>query len=409
MNITYFLTHFPVASETFVLNQITSLIDLGYDVKIVSIWKGDFTRLHPDFENYKLRERVKYLLPEENGGVIKKTIKRLYKIIFNLNKKPVRDALNFGEYGNHAKKLLLPYITALNHDSIKSDVFIAHFGTTGVLANKLRQVNFLQGSVCTVFHGIDMSLYEVIRNYEADYKKLFEQTELMLPISYLWKKRLLEMGCPSTKIEVLRMGVDVENFTYNQREQVQLPIKIISVARLTEKKGIDDAINACALLKQQGVPFSYTILGDGPLKEELKKIIEDNNLQQYVDLAGFKNQDEVKTLLSQSDVFLLPSVTGKNGDMEGIPVALMEAMARGLPVVSTFHSGIPELIENEVSGWLVAEHDPVSLAAVLKKLALNEVQLGAVLAKAREKIEIDFNEKLINQSLAHKLESKFRE
>lgn len=409
MKITYFLTHFPVASETFVLNQITSLIDLGYEVKIVSIWKGDLNRIHPDFTNYNLAGRVQYLLPDENVSFIKKTLQRVGAIVTHLKDARVREALNINEYGGHAKKLLLPYIAALNPDVIKSDIFIAHFGTTGVIANKLRQLKFLEGKICTVFHGIDMSLHEVIEVYKSDYKKLFEQTELMLPISLMWKNRLIEMGCPPEKVDVLRMGVDVDNFTYTQRENVQHPLKIISVARLTEKKGIDVAIKACALLKQSGINFTYTILGDGPKKSELEKLIERNNLQQNVSLAGFKNQDEVKGLLAQSDIFLLPSVTGKNGDMEGIPVALMEAMARGLPVVSTFHSGIPELIENEVSGWLVAEHDAENLALVLQKIANNQVQLGAVVARARRKIETDFNEKLINQTLGDKLESVFRE
>lgn len=409
MNITYFLTHFPVASETFVLNQITSLIDLGYEVKIVSIWKGDFERVHPDFTRYKLSERVQYLLPDEKESPIQKAVTRLAKTLLNINDKRVREALDFEKYGDHARKFLLPCIIAMNPGVIEADIFIAHFGPTGVIASKLRDAGFLQGKICTVFHGVDMSLHETLKSYEQDYKKLFEQTERMMPISYLWQQRLIEMGCPPEKIDVLRMGVNVDSFTYTPRAEVRTPLNIISVARLTEKKGINVAIDACALLKQQGIPFTYTILGEGPKKAELEQQIEQHQLQQQVNLAGFKNQDEVKALLSESDVFLLPSVTGENGDMEGIPVALMEAMARGLPVVSTFHSGIPELIENEVSGWLVAEHDAANLAVVLEKLARNQVPVGAVVAKAREKIETDFNEKLINQALAQKLESTFRE
>ena len=118
-------------------------------------------------------------------------------------------------------------------------------------------------------------------------------------------------------------------------------------------------------------------------------------------MPGFKPSHEVKAMLDDADVFLLPSVTGADGDMEGIPVALMEAMAVGIPVLSTVHSGIPELIDSGHSGWLVAENDPKALADKLRALGhMDQQSLQPVLARARAKVETDFNQQLINRQLA---------
>jgi colanic acid/amylovoran biosynthesis glycosyltransferase len=111
-------------------------------------------------------------------------------------------------------------------------------------------------------------------------------------------------------------------------------------------------IEACRLLKERGVAFTWTILGIGPWERRLRTLIEQYQLDDVIHMPGFKPSHEVKAMLDEADLFLLPSVTGVDGDMEGIPVALMEAMAVGIPVVSTVHSGIPELINpGSQAGW----------------------------------------------------------
>jgi len=173
------------------------------------------------------------------------------------------------------------------------------------------------------------------------------------------------------------------------------------VARLTEKKGLHVAIEACRQLKARGVPFRYHILGIGPWERRLRTLIEQYQLDEEIVMPGFKPSHEVKAMLNDADLFLLPSVTGADGDMEGIPVALMEAMAVGIPVVSTVHSGIPELIDNEDSGWLVPENDAHALADKLARVAsLSEAQLVPVRQRARQKVEKEFNQQIIDRKLA---------
>ncbi|ELW37760.1 glycosyl transferases group 1 family protein [Escherichia coli 95.0083] len=160
-----------------------------------------------------------------------------------------------------------------------------------------------------------------------EYQQLFRRGDLMLPISDLWAGRLQKMGCPREKIAVSRMGVDMTRFSPRPVKAPATPLEIISVARLTEKKGLHVAIEACRQLKEQGVAFRYRILGIGPWERRLRTLIEQYQLEDVVEMPGFKPSHEVKAMLDDADVFLLPSVTGADGDMEGIPVALMEAMA----------------------------------------------------------------------------------
>lgn len=144
----------------------------------------------------------------------------------------------------------------------------------------------------------------------------------------------------------------------------------------------------------------------GPWERRLRTLIEQYQLDDVIEMPGFKPSHEVKAMLDEADLFLLPSITGADGDMEGIPVALMEAMAVGIPVVSTVHSGIPELVEAGKSGWLVPENDAQALAAQLAGFSqIDRATLEPVVKHAREKVEHDFNQQVINRQLASLLQT----
>lgn len=403
MKVGFFLLKFPVASETFVLNQIVAFIEMGYEVEIVAIQKGDLTHTHDVFNEYGLAEKTTWLMDEPEGKVAKLQYRALNTLRGSLRSRTWR-ALNASRYGNEARNLILSSICGRNSKTLKADVYIAHFGPAGVTAAKLRELGLLQGKIATVFHGIDISGREALAHFTPEYQKLFVRGDLMLPISNLWAGRLEKMGCPAEKISVSRMGVDMDRFSLRPVKAPAKTLEIISVARLTEKKGLHVAIEACRLLKARGVDFRYNILGIGPWETRLRTLIEQNQLDGMVFMPGFKPNHEVKVMLDKADLFLLPSVTGEDGDMEGIPVALMEAMAVGIPVISTVHSGIPELIDAGRSGWLVPEYDAAALADRLQAFAsVEESELKPMLTLARKKVETEFNQKVIYQQLAHQL------
>lgn len=404
MKLTFFTMRFPVASETFVLNQVTYFIDQGYDVEIISVFPGDLANRHGAFDHYRLAEKTHYLLPEDSTSNAEKLRQRLKIMLPKIFSPRTLRSLNISRYGAQSSKLLLPAIVAGAKQTFTADIFLVHFGYAGALANKLRELGVLRGKQATVFHGADISRRHILEEHKQDYINLFRQSELLLPISHLWENKLIAMGCPPEKIRVTRMGIEPEKFNLNVREGLHSPLRIVSVARLTEKKGLGVAVEACKYLKEQDANFEYTIIGNGDMEEELRMAIHSANLQDHVQLLGFKPQEEIKRHLDEADIFLLPSLTAADGDMEGIPVALMEAMAVGLPVVSSYHSGIPELIENNVSGWLAPEGDARALAGILLKLANSDVDIAPVIAAARKKVEVEFNQHIAYRQLAELLE-----
>ncbi|EFF2422382.1 colanic acid biosynthesis glycosyltransferase WcaL [Escherichia coli] len=405
MKVGFFLLKFPLSSETFVLNQITAFIDMGFEVEIVALQKGDTQNTHAAWTKYNLAARTRWLQDEPTGKVAKLR-HRASQTLRGIHRKNTWQALNLKRYGAESRNLILSAICGKVATPFRADVFIAHFGPAGVTAAKLRELGVIRGKIATIFHGIDISSREVLNHYTPEYQQLFRRGDLMLPISDLWAGRLQKMGCPREKIAVSRMGVDMTRFSPRPVKAPATPLEIISVARLTEKKGLHVAIEACRQLKEQGIAFRYRILGIGPWERRLRTLIEQYQLEDVVEMPGFKPSHEVKAMLDDADVFLLPSVTGADGDMEGIPVALMEAMAVGIPVVSTLHSGIPELVEADKSGWLVPENDARALAQRLAAFSqLDTDELAPVVKRAREKVEHDFNQQVINRELASLLQA----
>lgn len=399
MKLLFFVTTFPNPSETFIISQIAGMIDRGFDVDIYALSPGDLSNTHELVADYNLMDRVVYLNQPNQTGV-KKFASRLGRVAKSiLEDTSTIKALNFMRYGRAAASLGLA--SAVKDLSDKHyDAVIAHFGYAGVYAQKLVDSGILKAKLYPVFHGVELSDERYLSKYRSDYKKLFETSEKVIAISKLWCKRLLELGCPDDKIILNRMGVDINRFEFRDKEITSDRLKVLTTGRLVEKKGIEYAIKAIAKLKEGGVQVDYKIIGDGPLKRDLLTLSNDLGLTDEVQFLGFCSQNTVKELLQNSDVFLLPSVTSETGDMEGVPVALMEGMAIGLITVSTYHSGIPELIEDKVSGFLAPERDFDALANILLTIVSNRVNLPDLRSEARSKVECQFSQSVVYDELA---------
>lgn len=187
---------------------------------------------------------------------------------------------------------------------------------------------------------------------------------------------------------VVHCGIDVEKFKSLSRQPE--PGKIICVCRLNPKKGLDVAIKACAKLRDNNVKFLFEIVGDGPQHMYLEDLIGRLHLGDKVKLLGAKPNDELMELFNQACVFLMPCVKTPDGDMDGIPVSMMEAMACEVPVVSTGISGIPELVEDGITGRLAPEKDVDALAQILKELLENMEKTEQFGKAGRERVLKDF-------------------
>ena len=401
MRIAFLVGPFPLPlSQTFILNQITGLIDRGHEVDIYSTVPNHLPKVHPDIEAYNLRSRTYYQrIP---GDLTRRRLKAIFLLFRNLHRDPVTllRSLNSSKYGKEATSLSLFYSTLLCLNiKEKYDIINCHFGWRGSLAIFLRDLGVLQGKVVTTFHGLDIT--SDIRKFgHYVYEQLFIQGDLFLPISERWKHRLLELGCNQDKIIVHHMGVNCDRFHFTPRQpSVTKVVRLVSISRLVEKKGIEYSIQAISKLVKRHYPIEYTIVGDGSRKQALEQLVIELGLEDTVKLLGWKQQPEIVDILNQSHIFIAPSVTADNGDQEGIPVVLMEAMAMGLPIVSTQHSGIPELVEDGVSGCLAPERDVDALTEKLIYLIENPEIWPAMGKAGRVQVEERYNIDKLNDQL----------
>lgn len=419
MRIAFIVNNFPCLSQTFILNQITGLIDQGHEVDIYANDPDNGSKVHPDVEKYSLLEKTYYFdIPSVRIFRIVKSIRLLFS---NRRRHPdvFKSSLNSFVFRENvvSSQWMIPYwaIPILERQLEKQpyDVIHCHFGPCGLKGAQLKLLGLFKGKLITTFHGYDLTAFLQSRSKKLSgkrfdpknvYHKLFEAGDEFLPISEHWKQRLIQLGCDQSKIHVHHMGIDIGTFTFAPRYLSSgESIKIITIARLVEKKGVEYGIRAIAKLiaMDQSInhPVEYNIVGDGPLKEELERLINDLNVSQYVRLLGWKQQREIVELLDLSHLILVPSVTSKSGDQEGIPVVLMEAMAMGLPVVSTQHSGIPELVEDGVSGYLVPERDTDALADRLYHLVKHSDLWPQMGKSGRICVESNYNIDTLNEEL----------
>ncbi len=406
MRIAFLVDQFPTLSETFILSQITGLIDLGHEVDIYCDRPGNITQTHSEVLEYKLLDRTYYTPIPTN--LIWRWLKGIYLLLVNFWRSPqtLLQTLNFfkferSRYGEMADfwkplYLVIPFLQQPDYDIIH-----CHYGRNGLKAVLLQDLQVIKGKIVVVFHGNDISRYLQLHGDEV-YNYLFTQADLLQPICQHWQKKLITLGCNSDKIAVHHMGINCDKFVppiakKNGSQEILSEILIVSVARLVEKKGLTYGIEAVGQLikKIPQLKLKYYIIGDGVLKPQLESQIQQLNLENTVELLGWRKQQEVQQLMSQADVMLASSITSKDGDCEGIPVSLMEAMAQEIPVISTYHSGIGELVADGISGYLVPEKEVVAITAKLEHLVMHP-QLRRQMGQAgRKKVIEEYNIKLL--------------
>ena len=248
-----------------------------------------------------------------------------------------------------------------------ADLMHIYFGHTGVhLLPFIEQWN----KPCVVsFHGADVALKPEIGNYPAKLRSLFNAVPLVLARSQSLADRLAQLGCPSEKLRINRTGVPLENFPWVDR---QLPNdgrwRVVQACRLIPKKGVATALRAFAIFQRDNPCSEFLIAGKGPLQPELEMLAAGLGISKHVRFVGFLSQPELMQLYASGHIFVHPSETPPDQNQEGIPNSILEAMATGLPVISTNHGGIPEAVEQDRTGWLVPEEDHGGLAHAMQRL-----------------------------------------
>jgi len=380
---------FPVLWETPFLNQITGLVELGHEVDIYADQPQPGVPAHPDIARLGLLDRTRYPVQLPTGG--RDRWREAFRLI-RRHRGPDRAALlrslNPLVFWRRATSLDQLRRTAPFLPQQSYDICYCPFAQDARRSLRYRKLGLLRGKLVTAFRGSDFSRYLAQRGAQV-YRKVFREGDLFLPVCEAFAARLRTLGCPSHKVMVHHTGINLTRFPFRPRARPAGALRLITVGRLVEKKGISYVLQAVGKLRSAGLEASCEILGDGPLRQRLQLEAEQLGLQSRVHFAGWQTQAQVQAALDTADVLLAPCVTAADGDQEGIPNVLREGMAAGLPVIGSRHSGIPELIDNGVTGYLVPERDADAIADRIRTLAVRaEVWLPLVNA-ARRKVEQD--------------------
>jgi colanic acid/amylovoran biosynthesis glycosyltransferase len=358
MHIAFIVGGFPLISETFILNQITGLMDLGYEVDIYARRSSPDRAVHHEVEKYGLLGRTCWFnLPLTRWGRVKRATATFLRV---LPRHPVAmlRCLNLLRYGTFYRVLnnvmhAPPFLDA------RYDAVMCHFGGNGIdfifLKDLLPSLKFV-----TMFHKGDILLGD--ERTAAVYRQLPKQGDVFLAICESWNRRkLLEFGFDARRIRRHPIGVDTRRISFQVREPRGSRLDVLTVARLHPEKGIDHGLRAVAALvaHRPSVVVRYRIIGDGEDRDRLTALVEELALTGVVEFLGPLPTPDVINWMHASHVFLLPSLA------EATPTVLLEAQATGLPILTTDVGGVRDIVASQ-AGFLVPPANPDALADRLR-------------------------------------------
>lgn len=371
LRIAYLFERFPSFGQTFCYREVTELRQ-GVDVSVFSIRRPSDEPAE-DWDAEIVRG-VTYL-PEEKELLAE--IEQLARA-GRIPEKAVRAIQEWDRRPDFLRLYQAAFVGARLQESGVKRVH-AHFaGMAARTAYWIRE--FFEIDFSFTAHANDIF---APRDFAIGLTNLFETAKLIVTVSDFAVAQLQKrFPRDAAKIHRVYNGIQVGQFT--RADFKSEPPRILSVGRLIEKKGFSDLISACAKLKNAGLDFRCEIIGEGPLEESLRVQIRDNGLQDCVQMTGSATQSQINQRLAAANVFALPCVTTADGEMDNLPTVIMEAMAAGLPIVSTTLAGIPEMVQPRANGELVSLGNVDQLAAAIDSILSNPARAKGFGERSRE-------------------------
>ena len=393
LRIAYFAEIFPSKSETWIHHEIDQLRALGCEIRVFA------THSRPDSlasEFQRFAELTTYL-PDQMRSVraglrqiahhslLLPVVKGFFldASTFRLKAQILRDLMYTG--------LLFPHVQRFN-----PDILFAHFG--GSRTNMAMFHSLLSGRPFAFkMHAGDVFTRVGILQLKSALAK-WVGTISRFNIDFILKSF---PDIDASRFSIHRCGLPLGTFTYAPKSTLSSPPLLVSVGRMVRTKGFDVLIRASHEMKRRGITHNVVIIGDGPQRPELVELIDSLGLRDTIRLAGYCSPSDVQQALREADAFVLPVIWDPRLNIpEGVPVALMEAMAVGLPVVSARTAGIPELIDDGISGFLAKPGDSADLATVMGRLfELPDLERLKMTQAARKKIIADHDIEKLTKDL----------
>lgn len=382
--IAYVVSLFPCWSETFILNEIIELSKRGVDISILSIRSDLEDHIHDNAKFYMAKttyvDTFKMIWASIKWSILKP------HVVF-----PLLTTVIFKKYKSTniwLKNIWSVFVGCYFANFIKEEKIEhihAHFATyptvVAMVTSKLTDVPFTFTA-----HAHDIYLKNVLL------RDICKAAKRIVTISQ-YNRRFISDYCGNgtlKKIEVIHCGLDLSTWQSPGAIAEGQEAVIVSIGRLTRMKGFEFLVKACHHLKNH-IPFKCYIVGDGHLRTELEQLIDELQLQDHVVLTGVLDSREVRNLLNQTKIFVMPSVWDDEDGQDGIPLVLMEAMALGKPSIASRLSGLPELVVDKDTGLLVNPGDEKQLADKILELVKDKDLQLKLSMNGRLKVEDEFN------------------
>ena len=388
MKITYIVSLFPKLSETFILRELVEVARRGHDLSIVSLKSEREPVVHDEALPFVARTRHPSVDATMFLGVVR-AVARHPQMIVGIVARVLRAHLLTPGLLIKSLALVPVAMQIARHVSRDGTMHLhAHWAShPALVAWMVSRLTGIPYSVTAHAHDIFLPnpmLAEKVRG-----------ASFFATISEFNRAFIMQACGPGVlaRVRLIRCGLPLEEFPFGVRPDPErgATMRVLSVGRLVDYKGFDVLIRACAILRERGRSLRCKIIGEGPERPRLEQLICDLGLEEWVELPGSVRQRGIHEAMRGADLFVLPCVVGHDGQQDGIPIVLMEAMAYGVPVVSTKLSGIPELIKDGRTGLLAAPGDPEHLAGACERLLDDTVLRSAVRADARRLIETEFD------------------
>ena len=375
-NTAYILLWFPKPSETFIFSEITSLTNLGLPISVYTLYGKLEKNLSSDMRSY--RGRVIHLgmksivvhplficywlfrSPAQTVRLIASTLFRKWKGV--------------EKTAENGWALLCAFFLAYRFEKDQIQHIHAPWAcgcaTAAWFASSLTGIPFSFTIRAWDIYPPDSLIG--IKSRDA----LLVRSETQYNINCLHE----QIGCSKDKMHLTRNGVPMHESEHQPQKVVTAPFQLLAVGRFVGKKGYQYLFRGCEILRNKGVDFHLDMVGDGNRLNELKRLSSSLGLASYVTFHGFQPYDQIPKYFRQADFFIMPSIIDSSGDRDGIPTVLLEALLYYVPVVATPVSGIPELVEDGVTGLLVPPKDPDAIAEAVLQL-ISDQDIGATMAK----------------------------
>ena len=387
LKVAYIMSRFPKLTETFILYEILAMEALGARVEVYPLLRENERVLHP--EAARMLARVHFhpfvslpILTAQWHFFWRHPLEYL-RLWFDVLRWAWGSANFFvGALGIFPKAVRFAYEMERFGVRHVHAHFCNHPAVAALIIHRLTGIPY-----SFTAHGTDLHVERRMLGRKV------EAAAFAVAVSE-FNKAMMIQECGNgarAKVHVVRCGIDPALFTPSPHRDGAGPFQILCVAMLRGVKGHKYLVEACRLLRDRGVEFVCHFVGEGPFRKQLDRHIRRAGLRDQVRLHGGLPRDEVIKLMSKVDAVALASTPTRAGRREGIPVSLMEAMASGLPVVATAITGIPELVDSGVSGFLVPPGDPSALADALQALERDSTLRERMGRAGREKVVREFN------------------